>query len=169
GSGRDCARSPFDFRCEKILNRAQHAWFAKVPDPSHRKRTPMSVSRQHSPFRALMLIRAVATVHKLSATYSSGLAWLPTPHLKDNLMFPKRTFFAALVSAFTLAGCSTSGDASKVSQYKAQFANTPPTTEWLEKETATLREQAWTEPTESNVEVFAFVSSELEKRLYVEE
>jgi len=84
-------------------------------------------------------------------------------------MFPKRTFVAALVLAFTLAGCSSIGDGLSVSQYKAQFAGNPPSTEWLEKETQALREKAWAEPTKSNVEVFAFVSSELDKRLEVEE
>lgn len=79
-------------------------------------------------------------------------------------MLLQRTFITVLFSAIGLAGCANMGGAPGVSQYKTQFEKDPPSTEWLEKETQTLREKAWSEPTQHNIEIFAFVKSEFDKR-----
>lgn len=75
----------------------------------------------------------------------------------------KRTLITVLLAAAWLAGCAGTGASPAIADYQAQFAKDPPSKEWLGQEVQKLREKAWSEPTKYNVELFAFVKSELDK------
>ncbi|QHS38446.1 hypothetical protein GWQ43_19965 (plasmid) [Alcaligenes faecalis] len=71
-------------------------------------------------------------------------------------------FLFSLASLVILAGCASNN--SNVTAYEEQFLKDPPTTAWLRENLQEFREKAWNEPTKENVEIFAFMVRELDKR-----